>query len=420
MQSFERLADEIAALATDIQAATCRWLILLAEFDERQGWAIEGCKTCAQWVGWRCGVGREAAREYVRVARRLGELSRVREAFGTGRLSYSKVRALTRVEDVALEEELVQLAMTTTAAQLEQVVRAYKGVVVAQRDVQQHFESRFVEWSRDDDGSVRIRGRLTPEQGEMLIKAIEGTRDDMLESVSAETPWGEAGEVHELPPVGARNADALAQLADTALAAAAASTGGDRYQLVVHLDAGRAELEPGTPLATETMRRVACDASVVQIVERDGKALSVGRKTRCIPPAIRRALRSRDRCCQFPGCANSRHVDAHHLHHWADGGHTDLANLVQLCRHHHRLVHEGGFSISGEPGDLVFTSPSGRRLRPGPSVRRLPRGSVARVPAETVVPPYERLDLALAVDAMLDIAPLPERGSPGPPGLVAA
>ena len=93
-------------------------------------------------------------------------------------------------------------------------------------------------------------------------------------------------------------------------------------------------------------RRLSCDASVVAVVENDnGEPLSVGRKTRIIPPALRRALNTRDEGCRFPGCTYHRYVDAHHVRHWADGGETKLSNLITLCRAHHRMVHKGEIKI---------------------------------------------------------------------------
>jgi hypothetical protein len=409
-RSLDRLADDIAALAADIRAATCRWLLMLAEFDRREGWAGEGCRTCAQWIMWRCGVGEEAAREYARVARRLDQLPLVRDAFSRSELTYSKVRAITRVADIEREAELVELARNTTAAQLERLVRAYRGVVLAEQDVQERFDERFLDWSVGEDGFLRLRGRLSPDQGATLVKALEASREELRENVSAETSGADAVGLR----IGARNADALVQLAETGLAErAATSTGGDRFQIVVHVEAGRAALEDGTALPAPTVERLACDASLVRLTERDGVPLSVGRKTRSIPPSLRRALRSRDGCCQFPGCTQTRHVDAHHLHHWAHGGHTDLANLVQLCRHHHHLVHEGGFAIEGAPGSLVFRSPSGRRLRPGLVVRRGAHRPIPTVSAETVIQPiYERMDLGFTLDALLNFAPVPATHPP--------
>jgi hypothetical protein len=140
--------------------------------------------------------------------------------------------------------------------------------------------------------------------------------------------------------------------------------------VVIHIDEavlkdpatpGRCELEHGPAIAAESARRACCDAALVRAVRGDdGRLLSVGRKTRVIPPAIRRALQLRDPVCRFPGC-NSRHgLDAHHIHHWADGGETRVDNLVHICRHHHRLIHEGGFSvIRSTDGTLRFFTPKG-------------------------------------------------------------
>ena len=152
----------------------------------------------------------------------------------------------------------------------------------------------------------------------------------------------------------AQRADALGLLAESFLQhGSQAMNGGDRHQVVIHVSAetlqhssaGCCELDDGPSLAAETVRRIACDASLVPIVEdEDGNPLNIGRKTRSISAPMRRALNSRDRGCRFPGCTHTRYVDAHHIHHWADGGETSTENLVSLCRFHHRKVHEGGIA----------------------------------------------------------------------------
>lgn len=407
------LAGQIERLSIDLEAAMCRWLLLVAEFDRREGWARDGCRSCSQWIAWRCGLSPQAARDRVRVARRLEELPAVRAAFARGSLTYSKVRALTRIESIERETELVELAHVTTAAQLERIVGAYQGVVRVESDVARAHAERFLEWRTDEDGSVVLRGRLTGEDGAALIAAIEARRDEQAREAFRDS------DATELDSAGARNADALLALVDEGVAGRADRTGGDRFQVVVHVDAdtlqgseaGRCELESGTPMARETARRLACDASLVRIVERDGRPLSIGRKTRSIPPALRRALRSRDQGCRFPGCTATRHTDAHHIEHWADGGGTDLDNLVTLCRHHHRLLHEGRFAVARTTHSLVFTAPDGRHLpripRRRDRCRALPDAS-AEAPIQ---PTVDRLDLGYAVDAVLDFAPIRE-GSP--------
>lgn len=421
---LEDLAERIAAMAADIDAAMCRWLELIAEFDRREGWALEGASSCAAWVSWRCAVGPTAAREHVRVARRLGDLPRVRAAFARGELSYSKVRAITRVEDVAREEELVELAGNATAAQLERIVSAYRSAARVETDAARVLAERFLSLTWDDDGALRVSGRLPADQGALLMRAIE---------LVAEELWHDTDEqVEGALPAQARRADALSALADRALGGEAGRTGGDRTQVVVHVDqealatpaccarhteeamTGRRELEHGPALARATARRLACDAAVVRVTERDGQPLSVGRKTRSIPPALRRALRARDSVCRFPGCTHHRFVDAHHIRHWADGGETSLDNLVHLCTHHHRLLHEGGFTVRAAAHGFEFRSPGGRPLREvtarprrtrGQYEPALPRAS-AEAPLQTL---RDRLDLGLATEAMLWIAPPPGR-----------
>jgi hypothetical protein len=140
----------------------------------------------------------------------------------------------------------------------------------------------------------------------------------------------------------------------------------------VHVDAqtlregcaGRCEHEDGPAMAVETARRFSCDASVLSIIEdENGEPLNVGRKTRSIPPALRRALNSRDRSCRFPGCPNKHYVDGHHIKHWVDGGETRLSNLALLCRYHHRQVHEGGIAIDVlNDGALRFILKGGRSV----------------------------------------------------------
>ncbi len=126
------------------------------------------------------------------------------------------------------------------------------------------------------------------------------------------------------------------------------------------------QIEDGAVLATETLRRIACDSAIVRILETgDGEPLDIGRKTRVIPPSIRRALKRRDRGCRFPNCTNTRFVDGHHITHWADGGATRLDNLVLLCRHHHRLLHEGMYYVVKDGAHFIFCRGDGEEMPAG-------------------------------------------------------
>ena len=406
---------EISTLAAHISAATCRWMSLIAEFDRRQGWGGSGCVSCGHWVAFQCSMSLGAARDHVRVARRLEELPAIRASFACGELSYSKVRALTRIDGIADEQAVLELARHATAAQLERMVGAFRGVTREEAD-NAHTE-RFFRIDFQDDGSARIRGRLPAETAQRLMGALE------LANERRERPVLQA---HEREYAGARDADALLWLADTAISGPdAGRSGGDREQVMVHVDAQtlcadtdgsdtpRCELADGTPMAAETVRRLCCDAAIVTALERDGSTLSVGRKTRSIPPSIRRALRSRQPTCQFHGCTNTKWLDAHHIKHWAHGGHTRLDNLVHLCHHHHQLFHEGGYTLDGvaPDGTLDIRNHRGVQLTPLPRARR---GSCTQLvddharsglaPAADTIQQLSytaRMDLGLCVDALL-------------------
>src|SRR5215213_5462022 len=177
---LELLERELTELASHIHAATCRWLGLVAEFDRRGGWSDWGCRSCAHWVSWRCGIALVSAREHLRVAHRLEQLPLIRAAFSDGRLSYSQVRALTRVEQVEKEQELLSLARHATAAQLERLVRAYRGVVARACAAEQGGPERHVTWSYADDGSLVLRARLPADEGAVVLAALDAGVDRLI------------------------------------------------------------------------------------------------------------------------------------------------------------------------------------------------------------------------------------------------
>jgi 5-methylcytosine-specific restriction endonuclease McrA len=415
--SLDDLEQEICELAAHIAAASCRWLLLVAEFDQREGWAEWGCISCAHWLSWRCSLAPGAARERVRVARRLGELPQVREAFGAGELSYCKVRALTRVATPETEADLVEMARHATGAQLENLLRGYRRALAATLDAADRAHAqRYLRWSWQEDGSVRIEARLPADDGALVLRAIQASEEAPADPVGATAVDPRHGET-----VSARRADALVTIARSAVEMNASVEGGRaQCELVVHVDAETlaadevrscSELAGGPALAPETVRRLGCDAALVRIIEREGRPLAVGRRTRTIPPALRRALRRRDDGCCFPGCAHRRFLHAHHIRHWAHGGSTNLDNLVQLCPYHHRLVHEGGFCVERAGGRTVrFRRPDGRpiptvprsRRASGPELEQQHRARGLTVNEETCRPRSagDRIDYHLAVEVL--------------------
>jgi hypothetical protein len=436
---LDGLEEEIVVLSAHIHAATHRLLTLIARYDQLRGWELAGHRSCAHWLAYRTGLDLGTAREKVRAARALERLPETSAAMARGELSFSQVRALSRVATAENEGDLLELARGCTTAQLERMVRAVRrGTEEDEATAEKRrYRSRTLSVFPDDDGMYVIRGRLTAEEGALLMRAIEAASDVLYREerwspavVKAAADRGHVLEGETEREAAQRRADALGLVAERALAAgfggrrrngiedgAEAATDGEaasglpvpisgsraeRYQVVLHvevdtlrppqepnpwevgegsrhrgehvssetsrgseplhpsLQAPKSELDDGTRIAATTAQRLCCDASVVRLTKApDGSILDVGRRTRTIPPSLRRALEARDRGCRYPGCG-SRFTDAHHVIPWAAGGDTSLGNCVLLCKYHHRLVHEGGWTVDwwGE-GRPVFYDPRG-------------------------------------------------------------
>lgn len=469
---LHQLGERIADLAASINAAEGRMMALLANFDRRGGWK-DDFGSCAEWLAWRTGIKIGPARERVRAARALEDLPRTAEALRRGRLSYAKVRAITRVATPESESKLLEFARTASAARLEQRVRMWKqlsreGELTAE---QVRHRNRALSVFVDGDGMYVVRGRLEPEVGAVLRRALEAAGDalyrreervgeEVRQDGRAESRMGTEASAREgarawdaAPTPKQRRADAAGLVAERALAAGfgedseegtdESGTRAERYQVVIHTEAatlaeegepGRSDLD-GVRVAAETSRRMACDAAVVEMVHgkpealhgkpeavhgktptpgdvatrgprAGGQVLSVGRKTRTVPPHIRRALEERDRGCRFPGCA-SRFTDAHHVRHWADGGETRLSNLLLLCRRHHRAVHEGRVRVCTDRAGLaLFFTRKGRAMADAPEATgMIGSGARASLPAVASSPfsngaaRYRDSDVPWAIEA---------------------
>jgi hypothetical protein len=420
------LGQEIKGLSRWLGRGNHRMLELIAAFDRRGAWKAEGHRSCAHWLHVETDLSLGAAREKVRTARALMAMPLTSQAMKRGELSYSKVRAMTRavddVPDDQAEAQLVARAKRQTTAQVEQMIRGFKHlggrVEEAELERRRH-AARYLSIRPDGNGMYQIRGTLPAEVGALLMRAMEAASDALFreewtgdlhkkgsggsreEASRGEGSGGSQPKQPELSP-SQRRADAIGLVAERAMAAgfgrggAAADdedaagpakssscgcdhaplsgTRAERYQVFLHVEPstlqaegeiGRSHLEDGTRVPAETARRLSCDAAVVQVTaDADGSVLDVGRRTRTIPPALRRALQVRDGGCRFPGCG-LRFTDGHHLLHWADGGETTLENLVLLCGFHHRRVHEDGFGVRREPdGGFRFVDPEGRAIAP--------------------------------------------------------
>jgi hypothetical protein len=368
---IEDLDLEICRLARQLNADTYRFLMLVRDFDNRYGFARSSLRSCAEWLAWRCGMTLSTAREKLRTAHALRALPLVSAAFADGRLSYSKARALTRVASEANEDLLVAYALDATTEQVEERCQQIRNVAPESTDIARRaWERRSLTVSRNPArGTLSIVVEIPIEDGEVIANALDNAvaAGDVAAGIEFASDRELAGNGWS-----AQQADALLVIAKTYLAGGGAREGvgsvADHHQVVIHVDAkalsggvGRADL----PI--ETLRRLTCDGSLITAVEDErGVPLDVGRKQRVVPTSIRRALWARDRGCTFPGCRNKRFVQGHHIHHWAKGGETSLENTTLLCTYHHRLLHEGGFTIDRDrDGAIYFRRADGRVIPRG-------------------------------------------------------
>ena len=380
---IDPLGDEIALLCAHITAATYRLLCLLRVYDEEERW--HGFRSCAHWLSWRTGVSLGPAREKVRVARCLPSLSLIPEAFASGEISYSKVRAMTRIATAENEAEILDFARHGTTAHVETLVRHWRRLDRGDASEADRAERRGLSLWLTDDGSYEVRGRLAPEVGALLLKALEVAETKLYRAERS------AGTEHKTTAV-QRRADALGLWLEERVQ--------PQVQLVVHSFEGGEHREPeqqegqeqqvepeqqveqqehasaavlvteeGSRVSAETSARLVCDAEVVPIARAgDGSVLDVGRRRRTVGWRLRKALEARDGGCRFPGCGSRARTHAHHITPWADGGETAMNNLVLLCPFHHRAVHEGGWRVEmDERGAPRFFNPPGVRISAVPA-----------------------------------------------------
>ncbi len=420
---LERLEARICELAGHLAAATYQFLRLIADFDARRGWATWDLPSCSAWLAWKCQVASGTAREHVRVARALGELPVISAEFAAGRMSYAKVRALTRIATPDTEAGLADLAGPMTAAQLERFVAAHRSVT--QADDERARLLRRLTFRVEDDGQLTMTIRLPAAEGAVVLQALRvatADADPAADDVSAETSDRACTPKHSPAAL----ADALVEVASAYLGdKIARASNPDIYQVIVHVgpdvlnagaggdvsaetpaghpaDPARCHVEDGPAISPATAQRIACAATFSWMLhDHQGNVLDVGRRHRRPPPAMRRAVRERDGYrCQYPGC-NSRRTDIHHIVPWAKGGATRLANLASFCEAHHVIIHElglivalapgGGVTVALPDGTLVPASPQ----LPGGEDDALSRWHDADITDKTIIPSAlgDRLDL---------------------------
>jgi hypothetical protein len=343
----EDLAAQIVGLSGRLSAALCRWLLLIAQLDEVEGGYPLGFASTSSWLAYACGLSKRAATDHVRAARALASFPALVESMTAGRLSYSHLRAISRIAkpgETQLVDDLIMVAEHGTVAHLEVIVRGLQTVDDTTRSTGEPNE--YVRGSWTDQSQWRLAGRLDPEKGAVIESA--------LKSVAA--------------AAGISEADALVLIAEQALAELNDANrrrrlrGDERAAVVIHLNADRGErigsAEPnsrpaariadGPGLPDRVVQRLLCSGRIrTALCDRGGNVLDLGRSQRLVSDKQYRALLIRDHGhCAHPGCTNRRNLDAHHVINWLDGGRTDMNNLILLCEPHHLGLHNGEFSIT--------------------------------------------------------------------------
>jgi len=431
---LEVLERNLTSHAAHLAAAEAEWLAWLGEYCVGEGWGSWGCSGPVQWLSWRCGMSPSTARDKVRVALALRDLPMIRRRFSEGRLSYSKVRAVTRVATPESDAELAQLALAATGGQLDLIVRSYKKALDADRAALSAWATRS--WrSRSDDESTVFTFRVPNHDGDVVTLAINAEVNTMIDDAI-----GERADVTRAEIVASRGGWA-AMKADAAIALlnGTARTSGfvepQDVEMVVdgdHCASAEAAAESDPPTATVVVdgrsvapavgRRLCCDPRIAVLVEDSrGTVLGSGRQTRLVNRRLRRALERRDRHqCQFPGCAARRRLHAHHIVHWEHGGPTELYNLILVCSFHHHVLHEGGWDIDATTHGVI--KPNGTMVDPCPTQRF--RGSAPAAksdrrfngPAPLGEAENESFDLGLVLES-LAYKPRLEYGPPIPTDL---
>jgi hypothetical protein len=462
----EHLEARICELAGHIAAAACQFLVLLAEFDAREGWKEWEVPSCAAWLAWKCQMAPGTAKDHVRVARALVKLPVIRGELEAGRFSYSKVRALARIATPETERDLAEMAESMTAGQVERFAAAHRKC--SPGAAHPGPREQKLTWRLNEDGTITITAALRPEDGAVILQALRASRDDL------EHPHDKPDPVTGLPErVPARDlAEALTDVCSSYLQAkTSAADNPDVYQVIIHAGAAavtggqpgehqappavhpagdplpadpdtgvsaetiphstgsperpmgagqwhpawldRCHVEDGPAISPAALQLIGCNATISTMVHgADGAVLAVGRRTRTPSPALRRAVRERDHYrCRFPGC-ESRRTDLHHIRHWANGGETSQDNLILLCRRHHTIVHGKGYVITSGG---QFRTRDGKHILTSPPLPHrdgdITTAHDADIAYHTIVPPWsgERLNLHYAIGVCLDNAQVAAR-----------
>ncbi len=336
----------------------------MRRFDQSGEYKADGALSVTEWLRWKCKLSGGAAMERVTVARQLAKLPQTEAAFASGDLGYQHVAVMARAAEhvgaAAVRKEepnLLQAAQTMDPGKFVSVAKDFEHRVDAEgalAEANRAYGRRYLHLGEPRDGMVRIDGMLDAEGGATLKTALQAYMKPIKDD---ERSFGQ------------RQHDALIELCRQGTVGKRNGSG-PRPQLIIRasLDtlaglpgAPAGELEGGGTVPAATVQRYACDTAIIRITGRGELEHELSHATRTLPASTRRALEARDRHCVFAGCARRvSWCDGHHLVWWIKGGPTALPNLALLCRPHHRLVHEGGWTLERRDGRFKAIPPPKR------------------------------------------------------------
>jgi hypothetical protein len=448
--SDDEVTDSMLLWAGRVAAGEARLLAFLGEFDARGQWS--GFPSCAAWLSWRLAIGPKAAAEKVRVARRLRELPVTRAVYERGELSYTQVRAVTRVVRVDTEQELLPVFRSCSGEQIERLARGIRRAKAADDPLTQ--STRYgVTVRYDPDGTAVITARMPAEQATIVLAALDTCQNNLAHAANPQSS-AEAEPAPDAPSDADQETGQEAEWVSEPAAQSSAEDFAEAADACSQWPAEPAGQDTGEPVGPER-QAVSRQQALLQLAQDwlDHQSSSVRRKAKprltalidpisgwarlhngeLLPPAITatipfttfdlgRRRREVDRAlrqflgeidgerCRFPGCRHTRFLHAHHVIWWSHGGPTDLANLVLLCSRHHRLVHDEQFTLTlDDDRTLTVHAADGTPLPTRPD---LPHATADDLdPAGTITPdtspnPYavDRLHLAYAVSVLAHLA----------------
>ena len=405
------LEGELLACAADVHAATARLVEKLGEFDASREWEGAGIQSIGHFGDINWGLPSRLVNELAGVAARLGELPVLAAAFAEGAVSLDKVRAVAAVATAASDATFTHMARAGSVAQLHRICAAYRKVTDNEDTSEQRRDARRGVTKRGvDDGLVRITATLDPDEAAIVFAAVDARVEDAWRR-SRPAADETSAEVCA-PDLAFRRADALVELAAQGIEAGPDPiVAGEHVQVNIHVDAallsgerpdGVCELDGIGPVTRRLVQRLLCDCHVTLTADLPHASIDLGRSQRTVNRRQRRALQRRDRGCRFPGCAMFRFLHAHHATPWEHGGPTDMDNLLLLCPTHHRLFHEGAYTLDVHgDGQFTFRRPDGREIAP-PPLKAQP-GAAPPAPGDPRAQGGgEPFDLSYAIDALLN------------------